>query len=272
MPSGRDGRVRARPGVITFTHTEVDDAYEGQGLGGTLARYALDDARARGLEVRPLCPFIGTGSTARGLPGPGRPAAWIDPTPRWLHPPRSRSGCRRGWPTASTAPGSAAPAGRTRTRSRRPTRRSPAGKASGSSTLSVPTISTPTSSTHDRDQWRPPGRAGAAGEHDRGHDIDHSGQRRQQVGQRRLAEPGGDLYAGPGASRPGRRPRRRRSAPVPRRCWYGARARSARVMARPGSTAAAAAASSPATASRRRPAPPRRTGSAPRSPRTRRPG
>lgn len=45
-------------GVITFTHTEVDDAYEGQGLGGTLARFALDDARSRGLRVRPLCPFI----------------------------------------------------------------------------------------------------------------------------------------------------------------------------------------------------------------------
>jgi predicted GNAT family acetyltransferase len=46
--------------VITFTHTEVDDAYEGQGLGSQLARYALDDARARGLQVRPLCPFIKT--------------------------------------------------------------------------------------------------------------------------------------------------------------------------------------------------------------------
>ena len=44
--------------VIVFTHTEVDDAYEGQGLGGRLARYALDDARARGLDVLPLCPFI----------------------------------------------------------------------------------------------------------------------------------------------------------------------------------------------------------------------
>jgi predicted GNAT family acetyltransferase len=44
--------------VITFTHTEIDDAYEGQGLGGKLARYALDDARLRGLRVRPRCPFI----------------------------------------------------------------------------------------------------------------------------------------------------------------------------------------------------------------------
>ena len=46
--------------VISFTHTEVDDAYNGQGLGSQLARYALDDARSRGLKVRPLCPFIKT--------------------------------------------------------------------------------------------------------------------------------------------------------------------------------------------------------------------
>ena len=44
--------------VITFTHTEIDDAYEGQGLGSRRARAALDDARGRGLRVRPLCPFI----------------------------------------------------------------------------------------------------------------------------------------------------------------------------------------------------------------------
>ena len=46
------------PDEIVFTHTEIDDAYEGQGLGSRLARGALDDARARGLKVRPLCPFI----------------------------------------------------------------------------------------------------------------------------------------------------------------------------------------------------------------------
>lgn len=44
--------------VITFTHTEVDDEFEGQGIGGRLARGALDDARARSLRVRPQCPFI----------------------------------------------------------------------------------------------------------------------------------------------------------------------------------------------------------------------
>lgn len=43
---------------ITFTHTEVDDAHEGQGLGGTLVQGALDDVRARGLEVVARCPFV----------------------------------------------------------------------------------------------------------------------------------------------------------------------------------------------------------------------
>jgi predicted GNAT family acetyltransferase len=45
-------------GTITFLHTEIDDAYEGQGLGGTLVREALDTARARGLAVLPECPFV----------------------------------------------------------------------------------------------------------------------------------------------------------------------------------------------------------------------
>lgn len=44
--------------VITFTHTEVDPEFEGQGVGSALARYALDQARDDGLAVRPLCPFI----------------------------------------------------------------------------------------------------------------------------------------------------------------------------------------------------------------------
>jgi uncharacterized protein len=35
-------------GRIAFVHTEVFVPYEGLGLGGRLARTALDDARARG--------------------------------------------------------------------------------------------------------------------------------------------------------------------------------------------------------------------------------
>jgi uncharacterized protein len=44
--------------TIVFLHTVVAQEYEGQGVGSAIARYALDDARARGLSVRPLCPYI----------------------------------------------------------------------------------------------------------------------------------------------------------------------------------------------------------------------
>jgi predicted GNAT family acetyltransferase len=44
--------------VLDLVHTEIDDAYEGQGLGGTLARGALDLVRAGGGKVVPSCPFI----------------------------------------------------------------------------------------------------------------------------------------------------------------------------------------------------------------------
>jgi predicted GNAT family acetyltransferase len=49
-----------RPGRIAYLHTEVYESYGGMGLGGRLARAALDDARARGLVVMPFCPFIAT--------------------------------------------------------------------------------------------------------------------------------------------------------------------------------------------------------------------
>lgn len=44
--------------VVTFTHTEVDPQAEGTGVGSTLARRALDDARASGRRVVPACPFV----------------------------------------------------------------------------------------------------------------------------------------------------------------------------------------------------------------------
>lgn len=49
---------RLGPGEITFIHTEVDRSFAGQSLGSRLAAHVLDDARARNLAVRPLCPFI----------------------------------------------------------------------------------------------------------------------------------------------------------------------------------------------------------------------
>jgi predicted GNAT family acetyltransferase len=49
---------RLRGDQIALTHAEIDPAHEGQGLGGQLAAFALDDARRRGLSVVPACPFV----------------------------------------------------------------------------------------------------------------------------------------------------------------------------------------------------------------------
>lgn len=46
------------PDLIALLHTEVDDPYEGRGVGSVLARAALDDARAQGRRVLAVCPFI----------------------------------------------------------------------------------------------------------------------------------------------------------------------------------------------------------------------
>ena len=59
-----EGRVAAyaeyipTPELVVFTHTETDPSYEGQGVASQLVRWALDDARGRGLHVLPLCPFV----------------------------------------------------------------------------------------------------------------------------------------------------------------------------------------------------------------------
>jgi uncharacterized protein len=49
---------RSHAGLIAFMHTEVGEAFEGRGVGSTLVSTALDDARRRGLEVLPFCPFV----------------------------------------------------------------------------------------------------------------------------------------------------------------------------------------------------------------------
>ncbi len=49
---------RARPGLIAFVHTEIDERVQGQGLADQLIRFALEDARERDLAVLPFCPFV----------------------------------------------------------------------------------------------------------------------------------------------------------------------------------------------------------------------
>ena len=45
-------------GHRTFVHTEIDDAFSGQGLAGILVRQALDATRADGLRIRATCPYV----------------------------------------------------------------------------------------------------------------------------------------------------------------------------------------------------------------------
>ena len=49
---------RSEPGTILLVHTEVDPAVEGRGLGSRLVAGTLDDLRARGVKLVPLCPFV----------------------------------------------------------------------------------------------------------------------------------------------------------------------------------------------------------------------
>ncbi|WP_100839720.1 GNAT family N-acetyltransferase [Kitasatospora fiedleri] len=51
-------QLRDEGRTFAFVHTVIDPAFEGQGLGGKLARAALDTVRDRGANVLPYCPFI----------------------------------------------------------------------------------------------------------------------------------------------------------------------------------------------------------------------
>ena len=42
---------------IIIDHTEVPDAFRGQGVGVRLVMRAIEDARASGKRIIPLCPF-----------------------------------------------------------------------------------------------------------------------------------------------------------------------------------------------------------------------
>jgi predicted GNAT family acetyltransferase len=41
-----------------FTHTEIDSAFSGRGLGSRLIQDALDDVVRRGRVIVPICPFV----------------------------------------------------------------------------------------------------------------------------------------------------------------------------------------------------------------------
>jgi len=54
------GFVTYRPegDALALVHTEVDDAYEGQGIGSRLVGSVLDQLADREVAVLPYCPFI----------------------------------------------------------------------------------------------------------------------------------------------------------------------------------------------------------------------
>ena len=51
-------RYRRQPGAVVLVHTDLEPRFEGDGLGSRLVQGALDDIRARGLRVVPVCPFV----------------------------------------------------------------------------------------------------------------------------------------------------------------------------------------------------------------------
>lgn len=48
---------RAGEGTIIIDHTSVPDALRGRSVGQALVRRAVEDARAEGRTIVPLCPF-----------------------------------------------------------------------------------------------------------------------------------------------------------------------------------------------------------------------
>jgi predicted GNAT family acetyltransferase len=63
-------------GTRLLFHTEVDDAYEGQGIGSTLAREAIEQALADDRPVDISCPFL---------------KAWVEKNPEYADRVRLRS-------------------------------------------------------------------------------------------------------------------------------------------------------------------------------------
>jgi predicted GNAT family acetyltransferase len=47
-----------KPDALVLYHTEISPELEGKGLGAQLVAGALENIRARGLRVVPLCPFV----------------------------------------------------------------------------------------------------------------------------------------------------------------------------------------------------------------------
>jgi uncharacterized protein len=53
-------RYQRTPTTLSLVHTEVPEALRGRRLGDVLAKTGIDAARAEGLELRVICPFVRT--------------------------------------------------------------------------------------------------------------------------------------------------------------------------------------------------------------------
>ena len=49
---------RDRDAQRVFFHTEIDEAFAGQGLASVLVRQALSDVRISGKRIVPVCPYV----------------------------------------------------------------------------------------------------------------------------------------------------------------------------------------------------------------------
>ena len=61
LGDGREATLEYRVednGVLDYYHTFVPPEARGRGIASRLVSFALDDARAHGLRVRPSCPFV----------------------------------------------------------------------------------------------------------------------------------------------------------------------------------------------------------------------
>jgi uncharacterized protein len=47
-----------KDGAMVFTHTEVPEQFRGRGYGGMLVKAGLDAARAEGLRIVAVCPYV----------------------------------------------------------------------------------------------------------------------------------------------------------------------------------------------------------------------
>lgn len=47
-----------KAGVLSANHTGVPDAMAGRGVAGALLNFMLEDARANGFKIIPICPYV----------------------------------------------------------------------------------------------------------------------------------------------------------------------------------------------------------------------